>query len=1053
MEKSKPSKKLRNIFVKEAEDHISVICSLLEEDRRIDDKLLAGVKAALHNLKGAASMMGYTYLSDVAAHFETFLKDAEPEKIIKPDRIDFSAAAITALTRMLANIKQEEEEKNKELYEDFNSAWQIAQAIYSRLSEKEPPEPERGDIKEEERELRKIFIEGAREKIGNIGYTIYSLAVKPDDGEALERLKSQWNELIIEAKTLNETELALILELGNEFIKPENLKDGAKICAEALESVINNFDKALASLEGEKSQANAVLLETAPLMEEFRKRLRDAREKKREKKTAKTEPKVEKIEEKKEAPSKELDPQLLEFFLPEAREYLDELNRLLLKWEANLDDRDILYTLFRLTHSLKGAAATVGFSSLSKIAHSMEDRFSAIREGAEKPTRQVLQSLFEQADRLTATIMQAARLGGENEEKKSAKEPRVEREREPLTTEELGRLAAKTIRVMSDDVDRLFDITAELIQTHSRLEEMRNWLAELEQDFLRDRQTIRKLIERIVARYEYSLQKAEPQIAALPSGEREESLETSAYSFGEAEFDKYDDINILARRLDEMGFAATGTSSRIEYLLNELDSQIESLGTLIDIAKERILNLRMIPLDTTFRRLARPLRDALKDEGKEARLKVEGGENRVDKMFTEALVDPLIQLIRNSVAHGIEPAEERERLGKERTGNVMVKAVTEGRRITITVSDDGRGIDPKEIRRILVEKRMMDESIAESVSDEKIIDAIFFPAISTKAKSDILAGRGVGLDLVRQTVTRLGGSVTVSSTLGRGTEFTISLPLTTAIMLVLMVEVGDYQLALPLDSVISTGHLRLNEIYEKEGQALYKFNGQDIPVLDIGGVWSPERKSGLSSISPYIALAAGERKIAFLVNELLRIDEVVLRPLSDFFAPLKYFSGAAIGGDGKLRLVVNPGAIYGLVSSKSASFADIMQRSRIKRVMLVDDSLSIRQVVGGFIQAGGFRVDTAVDGQDAWEKLHQHRYDLVMTDLEMPRMHGYELIERILSHPILKEIPIVVISSRSGKKHIEKATEMGARAYIAKPAAKKQVLAILEQFLGAPIVT
>jgi len=1050
--KKKPSKKLKEIFLQEAKGYLDIICLLLEEDRKADAELLKEIMSALHNLKGSASMMGYNYFSDVAVNFENYLKSYS-ENAPNYSGIDFSAAAITAMTRMMGNITSGDEDKNENLFIDFKSTWNIARVLNERFErERQKKETKATENLKEETELRAIFISETREKIGNIGYTIYCLTTNPNDEEAQQKLKQQWHELYIETKTVNEIEMAGILEMGTPFTEPAMIIKNAALCAEGLEVVMNAFDEALSGLEkGDKSFEN-LTLSVASSIEQIEERLKENKkpdaEKGKETAAAPKKSKEKRVAKKTRAnKTEQLDPQLLEFFLPEAREYLDEINRLLMKWENNLEDKEIIRSLFRLTHSLKGSAATVGFKSLSKLSHSMEDRFSAIQDGEKKPTRAMMQKLFKDADKLTSTIMEATgiiEIVGE----KAEKDIKAEKAGEKVPADKMDALASRTLRVSSRAVDKLFDVTAELVQSHSRLEEMREWLAQLEQDSRRDRQAIRQLIEKIVARFEYSLDKREPQQMAVAAGDEDAVI---GGDFGESEFDKYDDVNILARRLDEVGFSVIGTSERMEFMLNEIDYQIEAQGNLIDAAKEKVLDLRMVSLDTVFSRLARPFRDALKEEKKDAELIIKGSENTVDKVIAEAIFDPLVQLIRNSVAHGIESASGRRKAGKSTKGKVTVNAKTIGRRITIAVADDGRGIDPDLIRKILTEKNIIEKNIARTINNEKIIDGIFFPGVSTRSGSNTLAGRGVGLDLVRDAANRFGGDATVRSTVGAGAEFILSLPLTTAIMSVLMVEVSDFQLAVPLDSVVATGRLKISDLIERENQKFYELDGREIPALDFSDMFSKGEKTGLSLISPYILFASGDSKMVFIADELLRIDEVVLRPLGNFFTSLLYFSGAAIGGDGKLRLVLNPSAIMSLVNIKSVSIGDILQRTRVKKVLLVDDSLSIRQVVGGFIQAGGYRVDTALDGQDAWEKLHINRYELIMTDLEMPRMHGYELIDRIMNHHILNKIPVVVISSRSGKKHIDKAMEMGAVSYLTKPANKKQVVALLDEILDSPI--
>jgi chemosensory pili system protein ChpA (sensor histidine kinase/response regulator) len=586
-----------------------------------------------------------------------------------------------------------------------------------------------------------------------------------------------------------------------------------------------------------------------------------------------------------------------------------------------------------------------------------------------------------------------------------------------------------TIRVAIDRLDSLMNLVGELVTARSRLEQRLN-------DFERAVELLglsRSRMGRIADVFERKY--ANPRMSPAPPAAAASDL---IQRFGELEFDRYDDFAILARSAAELSNDLTEVEGQLHGLVRSIRDDAGRVQRLAGDLRTEITRARMVPIGRLFARFARQVRETARTEGKSVVLEASGDAVEMDNTIVEQVADPILHLLRNAIAHGIEPVEERRRLGKPESGTVRLAAYQKGAAIHVEVADDGRGIDPALIKRWAIERGFVNPEVAASLADRDALDLIFLPGFSTAAAVTTAAGRGVGMDVVRTNIGRLGGHIDVETEIGAGTRFTIKLPLTVTISNAFFVRVGTETFAVPVSSVIVVTRCSADDVVVVEGGEKVAVEGQLVDLvrldraLDLpGGATGSQR--------PVLAVRAGRRMIGLVVDEVLGKDEIVVKSLGEFLQGTCPFSGATLTGDGRVILMLDPAR---LVERRASSVRRSVSRriagpgaatpSR-RCVLLVDDSISIRKVVGQMLERGGFRVVTAADGVEALERASETPIDVVVTDLEMPRLNGYELIRDLKRRPATRDVPVVVLTTRAGGKHADLARHLGVSHYVPKP--------------------
>jgi chemotaxis protein histidine kinase CheA len=525
-------------------------------------------------------------------------------------------------------------------------------------------------------------------------------------------------------------------------------------------------------------------------------------------------------------------------------------------------------------------------------------------------------------------------------------------------------------------------------------------------------------------------------------------------------------VRVEVERIDELMDAASELvfdRTRLQRRLQDLDARARMIGD-ADILRtaaaladdveglrrtsatlqDRIRRVRRVEIGRLFARLSQPVRELARKEGKEVTLALTGEETEIDKALVERIAEPLLHLLRNAVAHGVEPPDVRAALGKPRAGNVTLTARQAGDAVEVVVSDDGQGIDLAGVRRALVAAGRVDAEAAASLDEPSLFAALFEPGVSTRVAADDVAGRGVGLDAVRDALAQLRGTVSVTSTTGQGAAFTVRLPLITVVQEALLFKVGGQVYAVPsarVDEIvdITTADVELGEV-ERLRRGTFT-----LPLVRLGALLGVPPPPGANERRSALIINAGDDFVfAATCDKVIGPREIVVRTLGPLFAKLPLYAGATISGAGKVQLILDV-ARLAEVARHGVHHDRPARADGLPRVLVVDDSRAIREAALLILGQGGYAADAVADGWDAWELLQDRPFHALVTDLEMPRLDGWELIARVRRSAELAGLPIIVVSSRAAATRV-RVLGTGADAVVDKPLRRK---ALLDAVAGA----
>jgi chemosensory pili system protein ChpA (sensor histidine kinase/response regulator) len=640
---------------------------------------------------------------------------------------------------------------------------------------------------------------------------------------------------------------------------------------------------------------------------------------------------------------------------------------------------------------------------------------------------------------------------------------------------------SKSVRIALERLDRMMNAVGELVINRTR---MLGRVAELERlaDVLNfSKARMQDKVSEFQEKHEFSRIHSAPtprppEDFPLRSGysSYSHSFDHSLAEFSELEMDRYDDFNILSRSLTEISADITEVLTQLDGFVRRVDGDIDEFTKLAHRLQDEITQARMVPIGNLYTRLSRTVRDAAKAVNKKVELTLAGAETELDNNIIQQISDPLIHLVRNAVAHGLERDEERYEQGKSDSGNVAVRAYHRGNHIYIEVEDDGRGIDYEKVRKTAVDHGMLSSESAAELGERDLLDLLFQPGFSTAPRKTELAGRGVGLDVVKSNLALLNGEIEVESQKGLGTRFTLKVPLTLIISQALFVRCGTSMFALPLSFVEEIRRLRINEIEEVGGKLLTKVRDVVTEIVRLDSVLGLEPIQPINGYFRMVIANVAGRQVGIVVEDVVRKDEIVIKSLGEFLRNLKMFPGATIAPDGSLILLID---VNRLVAGEAIEHRPLMTSANAARifapgaaaiahgaipqgaidfvpeeklVVLVDDSISVRKFVGRMLEKAGYRVKLAADGLEALEIVTQTRCDLVVTDLEMPRTNGYELLSHLRQDAQTRNIPVMVVTSRAGAKHRDRAMKEGAMAFLTKPVQEDQFIAAVAKLIGSP---
>jgi len=524
--------------------------------------------------------------------------------------------------------------------------------------------------------------------------------------------------------------------------------------------------------------------------------------------------------------------------------------------------------------------------------------------------------------------------------------------------------------------------------------------------------------------------------------------------FDPLELDRFSAMQQLSRSLSESVTDLLNLEDLLEDSARQTDTLLNQQSRVSTELQEGLMQTLMVPFGSIAPRLRRVVRKAALETGKQARLKLlmAGSSDQLDRNVLERITVPLEHMLRNAIAHGIEKPETRRELGKDPEGEIDIRVESEATEFVIRVEDDGAGINRGAIRQRAIERGLIDES--SDPPPQQLFELILGSGFSTSATVTGLAGRGVGMDVVSSEVKQIGGSLEIESEEGHGTCFTIRIPFTLAVMQAIGVLAGGQRYMIPLTSVAGVARVRPDKyraLLESE-QAEYEFAEQSYPILELEPLLGePARPLTADSVS-LLMIETGDQRAALRVTELLGHREVVIKPVGPQITSIPGILGGTVTGDGRVVVILDPGPIirHALLHGVRPVLAERQpdQRERRKVGMVVDDSITMRRINSRVLQSQDIEPITARDGQEAVEMMQDRVPDILLLDIEMPHMDGYQLAEYVRGDARLRHIPIVMITSRSGDKHRERARRAGANAYLTKPYKEAELIGTIQNLLA-----
>ena len=629
-----------------------------------------------------------------------------------------------------------------------------------------------------------------------------------------------------------------------------------------------------------------------------------------------------------------------------------------------------------------------------------------------------------------------------------------------------------TIRVELDRLTELVDLVGELVinRTHLEVQE-----TQLRAEVKRLRRHIRDLNQfGVQLREEYDRLAGEKSHRGLNTAH--------PLGFDALEMDHYSEFHDTARETIETTQAIAQSSAKIDEVALNLDRSTDRLRRICDRLRSQVMQLRVVSFSRAVDHLPRAIRDMSRTYHKDVNLLLIGRDTKIDESLLHALRDPLVHLVRNAFDHGIEPPEDRKAAGKPPNGQIEIEARHQGGQTIITVSDDGQGIDPETIRSRLVELNLVSEEQALELSLNELYDFLFWSGFSTQREVTDLSGRGVGLDIVRSNLRQVRGTVKLDSRIGRGTTFIIKLPLMLSISDALLVRIEHQTLALPLDAVEEILHVNASEIQMAMHQPMLRWRDEYIRLVPLNHLLHYHESSrDLPSpipvgedYMPVVVLSSSEGILAIVVDRLVGQQELVVKPLPQPLSKPNGILGCTILGDGEVVSILDVDDLIGQLHPHIQKAVMIppetpARQNRLSpgphppvpllpplpsqpQILVIDDSYTIRQMLSLTLTRARYRVAQAKDGQDALDQLHHGlKCALIIADIEMPRMDGFEFLSEVKANPQFSDIPVAMLTSRSGAKHRQRAMELGAVQYFTKPYNERQLLDAIAQLIGATL--
>jgi len=758
--------------------------------------------------------------------------------------------------------------------------------------------------------------------------------------------------------------------------------------------------------------------------------------------------------------------------------------------------REEVRRIRRSVHTLKGAASIVGLLNISDWAHNVEDFLDWLYEIAneispeivlvmadsidllerivknhEEPYESKADAIKEKYSKIMGPLTQVQRLNSEDKppdafsqsltqteidteeildpspvissgiDKSEALEEVADPIPDEITSQEVPQVPTtpfkQSLRVGMERVDELVNLTGELIIASSGFDQKMDIFLEAVNELELSRNRLKEIAREMELSYEVKALEQLGSALNLTVADEGKTIHQKEFAdFDTLELDRYSELNLIIRSLNESSIDVGSIQTQLTNLCSDFDGHLNRQRVILSELQEKMMRIRMTPMSIITNKLRRTVREVAGNLNKNVRLIITGASIELDKLIWERITDPLMHMLRNAVDHGIETPALRQTLEKPSVATLKLDASREGNHVVLRIADDGAGLNYKAIRAS-VSKMGLSEGVDE-MSEDELTPFIFYPGLSTRRKISQVSGRGVGMDVVKENIQHLKGSIQVASEKGNGTQFSIRIPLTLAAVKALLFTVGGQEYAIALNEISKITRLTPDNFLGQQADAV-KIDDEILPFFRMSKMLNnPEEdnESGSEWEHPVtLVFEAGGRRGGVAIDALKGQREIVIKSLGSHLQHVKGISGITIKGDGSLVPIMNLEEFFWRKtgdSSVSISDDGIMKAMPME-IMVVDDSVSIRQVVSRLMEDQGWKVQTAKDGIDALEKLRESKSDLIVLDIEMPRMNGYEFLAALKNQPAYQDIPVVMLTSRNAAKHRDKAKALGARGFVLKP--------------------
>lgn len=738
-----------------------------------------------------------------------------------------------------------------------------------------------------------------------------------------------------------------------------------------------------------------------------------------------------------------------DFFLIEAEEHLKTMTDGLLALEKNPLDKATIEQVFRAAHTLKGAASSVGFKATEVASHGLEDVLEKIREGelsldstktdvllgsldALKETLRLETNGDKSANKVARQMVDIISVIGGSVEKTPAKTQVF------FPSDDTKVVREPDVRVKLSKLDNLMNLTGEFLVQRSRLDESRTRFITIADQL---RLAIRRFSTLNTDLSQQRLLQRTDEAMRSSAGVRTQTGSRFASEFDELEFDRYGELDRIIRNQTEVHADMVEMLTRFEDEIDELGTSTSRFIQNVTSIQDSVISSRLISMSQVLDRFPRIVRDLARNEGKQIYFQIEGETVEIDVKIADKLFDPLLHMIRNAVHHGIESPNERTMAGKPAEGVILLKAAYEGNQVVLKLGNDGTPLDTDKIVNQAIKMGVVDRTQIEDMSENELQRFIFRSGLSTSEDTGMVAGRGVGLDVVKNIVEDMGGSVDVSSN-PEWTEFVLKMPISLVISQGLVISCINRPFVIPLGQVSEVINIPRSAISMIGHSPMYQVRDDFIPVHYLDIMLGIGDEISKNEIIPAVLVEYASSRILLAVSDIPGKHDMVIKSMPPILAFEDLYAGATIFGSGQVVLVLNPRKLVEIKTGETiiphkttvggARHGNGAINKSLK-VLVVDDSLSMRKILQLDLNEAGFEAKTAASGLEALDMIEKEDFDLMVLDIEMPEMDGFELMSIIKDDPRFANIPNMIITSRSGQKHRSKAFELGASAYLVKP--------------------